>query len=226
LGELGIWIRLHYVYPYPHVDRVIELMADGRVLPYLDIPFQHASTRILKLMKRPAAAENTLERIASWRKIAPDITIRSTFIVGFPGETDRDFDELLDWLRAAQLDRVGCFEYSPVEGAAANALKEPSVPAQLKAERRERFMQLAAEISARRLAAKVGRTMEVLVDQVGDGGAAQAVAVARSASDAPEIDGTVRINGSAQALKRIAVGSMVRVKITASGAYDLEARLA
>ncbi len=221
LGELGVWIRLHYVYPYPHVDQVIELMADGRVLPYLDIPFQHASARILKLMKRPAAAENTLERIAAWRRIAPDIAIRSTFIVGFPGETDRDFEELLDWLRAAQLDRVGCFEYSPVAGAAANALKELAVPAQLKAERRERFMQLAAEISARRLAAKVGRTMEVLVDQ-----AAPGFAVARSASDAPEIDGTVRITGSAQALRRIAVGSMVRVKITASGPYDLEARLA
>jgi ribosomal protein S12 methylthiotransferase len=221
LGELGIWIRLHYVYPYPHVDQVIELMADGRVLPYLDIPFQHASARILKLMKRPAAAENTLQRIAAWRKIAPDITIRSTFIVGFPGETDRDFEDLLDWLRAAQLDRVGCFEYSPVEGAAANALQEPAVPAPLKAERRERFMQLAAEISAKRLAAKVGRTMDVLVDQVGPG-----VAVARSASDAPEIDGTVRIGGGARALERVAVGSLVRVKITASGRYDLEARLA
>ncbi len=223
LGELGIWIRLHYVYPYPHVDQVIELMADGRILPYLDIPFQHASARILKLMKRPAAAENTLERISSWRKIAPDIAIRSTFIVGFPGETDQDFEELLDWLRAAQLDRVGCFEYSPVEGAAANALEEPDVPAPLKAERRERFMQLAAEISAQRLAAKVGRTMDVLVDQIAEGGA---IAVARSAGDAPEIDGTVRISGSAQELKRIAVGSMVRVQITASGPYDLEARLA
>jgi ribosomal protein S12 methylthiotransferase len=235
LGELGVWIRLHYVYPYPHVDRVVELMADGRVLPYLDIPFQHASARILKLMKRPAAAENTLERIAAWRKVAPDITIRSTFIVGFPGETDRDFEELLDWLRAAQLDRVGCFEYSPVEGATANELREPVVPDELKAERRERFMQLAAEISAKRLAAKVGRTMEVLVDHVVGAGAAQAgaahagaaptIAVARSAGDAPEIDGTVRILGRAQALKRIAVGSMVRVKITASGPYDLEARL-
>jgi ribosomal protein S12 methylthiotransferase len=223
LGELGIWIRLHYVYPYPHVDEVIELMAEGRVLPYLDIPFQHASARILKLMKRPAAAENTLERIAAWRKVAPDITIRSTFIVGFPGETERDFEELLEWLRVAQLDRVGCFEYSPVEGATANALKQPAVPAELKAERRERFMQLAAEISAQRLAAKVGRTMDVLVDQVLDGGN---VAIARSASDAPEIDGTVRIVGSAQALERIVVGSMVSVKITASGAYDLEARLA
>jgi len=235
LGELGVWIRLHYVYPYPHVDRVVELMADGRVLPYLDIPFQHASARILKLMKRPAAAENTLERIAAWRKVAPDITIRSTFIVGFPGETDRDFEDLLDWLRAAQLDRVGCFEYSPVEGATANELREPVVPDELKAERRERFMQLAAEISAKRLAAKVGRTMEVLVDHVVGADAAQAgaahagaaptIAVARSAGDAPEIDGTVRILGRAQALKRIAVGSMVRVKITASGLYDLEARL-
>ncbi len=226
LGELGIWIRLHYVYPYPHVDRVVELMADGRVLPYLDIPFQHASARILKLMKRPAAAENTLERIAAWRKIAPDITIRSTFIVGFPGETDRDFEVLLEWLRTAQLDRVGCFEYSPVEGAAANALEELIVPAELKAERRRRFMELAAEISAQRLAAKVGRTMDVLVDQVADSGAAQPVVVARSASDAPEIDGTVRILGSAQALRKIAVGNVARVKITASGPYDLEARLA
>ena len=221
LGELGIWIRLHYVYPYPHVDRVIELMADGRVLPYLDIPFQHASARILKLMKRPAASENTLARIAAWRRIAPDIAIRSTFIVGFPGETDRDFEELLDWLREAQLDRVGCFEYSPVEGAAANLLEETPVPAEIAAERRGRFMELAAEISARRLAAKVGRTMEVLVDQVTDG-----VAVARSASDAPEIDGTVRILGDARALKRIAVGSLTKVRITASGPYDLEARLA
>jgi ribosomal protein S12 methylthiotransferase len=221
LGELGIWIRLHYVYPYPHVDRVIELMADGRVLPYLDIPFQHASARILKLMKRPAASENTLARIAAWRRIAPDIAIRSTFIVGFPGETDRDFEELLDWLREAQLDRVGCFEYSPVEGAAANLLEETPVPAEIAAERRGRFMELAAEISARRLAAKVGRTMEVLVDQVTDG-----VAVARSASDAPEIDGTVRILGDARTLKRIAVGSLTKVRITASGPYDLEARLA
>ena len=221
LGELGIWIRLHYVYPYPHVDQVIELMADGRVLPYLDIPFQHASARILKLMKRPAAAENTLERIAAWRKIAPDLTIRSTFIVGFPGESERDFDELLDWLRSAQLDRVGCFEYSPVEGAAANLLKEPLVPPELAAERRGRFMELAAEISAQRLAAKVGRTLDVLVDQVGEG-----FVVARSTADAPEIDGTVRIGGSPRALQRIAVGSIVRVQVTGSGPYDLEARLA
>jgi len=216
LGELGIWIRLHYVYPYPHVDKVIELMAQDRVLPYLDIPFQHASARILKLMKRPAAAEDTLQRIAAWRSVVPDITIRSTFIVGFPGETEADFAELLDWLRVAQLDRVGCFEYSPVQGAAANSLREKPVPDEIKHARRERFMQLAAEISAQRLAAKVGRSMRVLVDRI-DGDAA----IARSASDAPEIDGTVRIHG-AGALK---VGQWADVRITQAGAYDLEARL-
>jgi ribosomal protein S12 methylthiotransferase len=216
LGELGIWIRLHYVYPYPHVDQVIELMADGRVLPYLDIPFQHASARILKLMKRPAAAENTLERIAAWRRVAPDITIRSTFIVGFPGETAQDFEELLDWLRVAQLDRVGCFEYSPVEGAAANSLRQPAVPAEVKAERRARFMELSAEISAARLAQKIGRKIQVLIDRK-DGD----IAVARSSSDAPEIDGTVRI----QAAKAKKVGDFAEVRITASGAYDLEAEL-
>jgi ribosomal protein S12 methylthiotransferase len=216
LGELGVWIRLHYVYPYPHVDQVVELMAEGGVLPYLDIPFQHASARILKLMKRPAAAENTLERIAAWRRTAPDIAIRSTFIVGFPGETAQDFDELLDWLRAAQLDRVGCFEYSPVQGAAANALQQPAVPAELKAERRARFMKLSAEISAARLAQKIGRRMQVLVDRV-DG----TVAVARSSSDAPEIDGTVRIHKA----KGVQAGSLAEVRITAAGAYDLEATL-
>src|SRR5271167_662360 len=151
LGELGVWVRLHYVYPYPHVDKVIQLMADGRVLPYLDIPFQHASPRILKLMKRPAAAENTLQRIAAWRAVVPEMTIRSTFIVGFPGETEEDFAQLLEWLRTARLDRVGCFEYSPVEGAAANSLNQPEVPAQVKAERRARFMVLAGQISAKRL---------------------------------------------------------------------------
>ncbi len=191
-------------------------MADGRVLPYLDIPFQHASARILKLMKRPAAAVNTLERIAAWRRVVPDITLRSTFIVGFPGETEQDFVELLDWLREAQLDRVGCFEYSPVEGAAANALRQPAVPAEIKAERRARFMELSAEISAARLADKIGRTMQVLVDRI-DG----KVAVARSASDAPEIDGTVRIRGA----QGLIAGAFADVKITASGAYDLEARL-
>ena len=216
LGELGIWIRLHYVYPYPHVDEVIPLMAEGKVLPYLDIPFQHASARILKLMKRPAAAENTLERIAAWRRVSPDITIRSTFIVGFPGETDQDFEELLDWLRIAQLDRVGCFEYSPVEGAAANALRQAAVPDAVKTERRERFMTLAAEISAARLKQKIGRDMEVLVDKVERG-----VAIARSHGDAPEIDGTVRIAGA----KGLSVGSLTKVRITAASAYDLEASL-
>jgi ribosomal protein S12 methylthiotransferase len=216
LGELGVWIRLHYVYPYPHVDKVIELMSDGRVLPYLDIPFQHASARILKLMKRPAASANTLERIAAWRRVAPDLTIRSTFIVGFPGETEQDFQELLDWLREAQLDRVGCFEYSPVEGAAANELRQTAVAPEVKAERRARFMELSAEISAARLKRKVGRSMQVLIDRLeGD------VAVARSSSDAPEIDGTVRIRGA----KHLAVGSFAEVSITAAGAYDLEARL-
>jgi ribosomal protein S12 methylthiotransferase len=216
LGELGVWVRLHYVYPYPHVDQVIGLMADGKVLPYLDIPFQHASARILKLMKRPAAAENTLERITAWRLVTPDIAIRSTFIVGFPGETDADFEELLAWLRIAQLDRVGCFEYSPVEGAAANALRQPAVPAELKAERRGRFMELSAEISAARLARKVGGTMQVLIDKI-DG----TVAVARSAGDAPEIDGTVRIRGG----KKLTVGDWAEVRITQAGAYDLEAQL-
>jgi ribosomal protein S12 methylthiotransferase len=217
LGELGVWVRLHYVYPYPHVDQVIGLMKEGALLPYLDIPFQHASARILKLMKRPAAAENTLERIAAWRRIAPDITIRSTFIVGFPGETEADFEELLAWLRVARLDRVGCFEYSPVEGAAANALRQPPVPDELKRERRARFMELAAEISAQRLAQKVGRTLQVLVDRI-DGD----IAVARSSADAPEIDGTVRIHGASN----LRPGALVDVKIVAAGDYDLEARLA
>jgi len=200
----------------------MELMAEGKVLPYLDIPFQHASARILKLMKRPAAAENTLERIAAWRRVVPDITIRSTFIVGFPGETDADFEELLAWSREAQLDRVGCFEYSPVEGAAANALKEKPVPAELKAERRERFMQLAAEISAARLQQKIGRTMPVLIDRIDT---ETDVAVARSSSDAPEIDGTVRIAGAKRAGRLLSVGSLVDVQITTAGDYDLEARL-
>jgi ribosomal protein S12 methylthiotransferase len=222
LGELGVWIRLHYVYPYPHVDQVIELMATGSVLPYLDIPFQHASARILKLMKRPAAAENTLERIAAWRRVVPDITIRSTFIVGFPGETAEDFEQLLAWMRVAQLDRVGCFEYSPVEGAAANALQESIVPPELKAERRARFMELAAEISAKRLEQKIGRKMPVLVDRID---LDNDVAIARSSSDAPEIDGTVRVAGVRGSGGKLSVGSLVDVQITAAGNYDLEARL-
>jgi ribosomal protein S12 methylthiotransferase len=239
LGELGVWIRLHYVYPYPHVDQVVELMAQGKILPYLDIPFQHASARILKLMKRPAAATDTLQRIAEWRRLVPDITIRSTFIVGFPGETSQDFEELLDWLRVAQLDRVGCFEYSPVQGAAANALNEPAVSSELKAERRARFMQLAGEISAARLKQKVGRKMQVLVDSIGPGngngsgngngnghgGASGIIAIARSSSDAPEIDGTVRIAGDEASARGLTVGSMVMVQITGAGQYDLDARL-
>jgi ribosomal protein S12 methylthiotransferase len=220
LGELGVWIRLHYVYPYPHVDQVVGLMADGRVLPYLDIPFQHASARILRLMKRPAAAENTLQRIAAWRRAVPDMTIRSTFIVGFPGETAQDFQELLDWLSAAQLDRVGCFEYSPVEGAAANSLHETAVPNELKAERRARFMELAAQISASRLKQKVGRRMQVLVDRI-DGD----TAIARSSSDAPEIDGTVRIAAARRSARRLTPGSLVDVQISAASDYDLDAIL-
>ena len=209
-------MRLHYVYPYPHVDDVIPLMADGKILPYLDVPFQHGSPRILKLMKRPAHAENTLARIRRWREICPDITLRSTFIVGFPGETEQDFQLLLDWLGEARLDRVGCFRYSPVEGAAANVLPE-HVPDEVKDERYERFMLLASAISNEKLAAKVGRTMRVLVDTVDEDGA-----VARSAADAPEIDGTVRIAQSGAARP----GDWVDVEITGAGDYDLVARLA
>ena len=202
---------------------VIDLMAAGAVLPYLDIPFQHASARILKLMKRPAAAENTLERIAAWRRVVPDITIRSTFIVGFPGETDADFEELLDWLRVAQLDRVGCFEYSPVEGAAANALNEIPVAAGIKAQRRARFMELAARDQCRAPQRKKSAAhMPVSIDSIDREGG---VAIARSASDAPEIDGTVRIAEAGRARPSLSVGSMVDVQITAAGAYDLEARL-
>jgi ribosomal protein S12 methylthiotransferase len=216
LGELGAWVRLHYVYPYPHVDRVIELMADGRVLPYLDIPFQHASPTVLKRMRRPAAAENTLERIRRWRETCPELAIRSTFIVGFPGETEAEFEELLDWLEEAQLDRVGCFRYSPVEGARANAL-EGHVPDEVKDERWERFMEVAAGISADRLAARVGGVEPVIVDEVV---AAEDLAFARSRGDAPEIDGRVIIEGGGTLL----TGEIVEVEITASDDYDLVAR--
>jgi ribosomal protein S12 methylthiotransferase len=213
LGELGVWVRLHYVYPYPHVDEVVPLMAQGRILPYLDVPFQHASPRILKLMKRPANAENTLARINAWRDICPDITIRSTFIAGFPGETEDDFARLLDFLEEAQLDRVGCFAYSPVEGAAANELPD-AVPQEVREERRARFMEVQARISAAKLARKVGRTMEVLVDAV-DGGEA----IARSSADAPEIDGVVRVARAS----RLRVGQIATVKITGADAHDLTA---
>jgi ribosomal protein S12 methylthiotransferase len=215
LGSLGVWVRLHYVYPYSHVDEVIPLMAEGRVLPYLDVPFQHGSPRILKLMKRPAHAENTLWRIHSWRTVCPELAIRSTFIVGFPGETERDFEMLLEWLAEARLDRVGCFKYSPVAGAPANDLPDP-VPEQIKQERYERFMELAARISAENLSAKVGRELRVLVDTVEETGA-----VARSAADAPEIDGTVRIARSA----RVQAGEFADVVVTSADAYDLTARL-
>jgi ribosomal protein S12 methylthiotransferase len=215
LGTLGIWVRLHYVYPYPHVDEVIPLMAERRVLPYLDIPFQHGSPTVLKRMRRPAHSEDVLRRIAAWRRQCPDLTLRSTFIVGFPGETAAEFEELLDWLDEAQLDRVGCFKYSPVEGAAANALGEP-VPAGIQEERYSRFMERAAAISATRLARRIGTRTRVLVDSVGEQGA-----VARSEADAPEIDGVVRI----AAAGRLRPGDWADVEIIASDTYDLSARL-
>jgi ribosomal protein S12 methylthiotransferase len=218
--EHGAWVRLHYVYPYPHVDEVIERMtgdpAAGGLLPYLDVPFQHASPRILKLMKRPANAEGTLRRIEAWRKARPDLVIRSTFIAGFPGETEGEFGELLAFLEAAQLDRVGCFAYSPVEGAAANALPDP-VPADVREDRRARFMAVQERISARRLKSRVGTTMSVLVDDH-EG----KTAIARSAADAPEIDGTVRIaNGAA-----LPVGTFASVVVSGTSEHDLRARLA
>lgn len=215
LGSLGVWVRMHYVYPYPHVDAVVELMAEGRILPYLDIPFQHGSASVLKRMRRPAHAENTLERIRAWRQICPELTLRSTFIVGFPGETDAEFDELLDWLKAAELDRVGAFKYSPVEGARANALAGHVDPA-IQQERLDRFMGVASEISATRLARKIGREETVLVDAI-DG----SQAIARSSGDAPEIDGVVRVTGGG----KLKVGEFARVKITAADAYDLQAKL-
>ena len=213
LGELGVWVRLHYVYPYPHVDEVIPLMAEGRILPYLDVPFQHASPRILKLMKRPASTEKNLERIHGWRAACPDITVRSTFIVGFPGETEAEFEELLAFLEDAQLDRVGCFAYSPVEGARANELPD-SVPEAQKEERRARFMALQAAISRDKLARKVGRTIEVLVDAK-EG----AIAVGRSSADAPEIDGLVRVKGARGAKP----GDIVRARVMSATDHDLHA---
>ncbi len=215
LGELGIWVRMHYVYPYPHVDDVVPLMAAGKILPYLDIPFQHASSRILKLMKRPAAAENNLERIRAWRKICPDLTIRSTFIVGFPGETEEEFAELLQFLTDAQLDRVGCFAYSPVKGAVANDLPD-AVPEEVKQDRLARFMAHQADISAARLQRRVGRIETVLIDEVVEEGA-----VARSKSDAPEIDGQVFIDGATH----LQVGDWVEVEIEEADEYDLWGRL-
>ena len=211
LSKLGLWIRMHYVYPYPHVDDLIPLMRDGKILPYLDIPLQHASPRILKLMKRPGAIERTLERIHAWRAICPEITLRSTFIVGFPGETEEDFQMLLDFLEKASLDRVGCFKYSPVDGAKANELPDP-VPEDVKEERFQRFMELQQRISTRKLAEKVGKTIWVLVDEVDDEGA-----IARTMGDAPEIDGVVYLNGEV-ALKP---GDLVQVRIEHADEYDL-----
>ncbi|HET6586213.1 MAG TPA: 30S ribosomal protein S12 methylthiotransferase RimO [Oleiagrimonas sp.] len=216
LGELGAWVRLHYVYPYPHVDELMPLMAEGRILPYLDIPFQHANPRILKLMKRPGNIDKTLERIRAWRREVPDLTLRSTFIVGFPGETQAEFEELLDFLREAELDRVGAFAYSPVDGARANELSDP-VPDEVREDRLEQFMAVQAEVSAARLQRKVGQTLDVLVDEAGADGA-----VARSSADAPEIDGTVRIRDG-QDLK---AGQFARVVVESAGTHDLAARLA
>ncbi len=216
LGSLGVWVRLHYVYPYPSMDEIIPLMAQGKILPYLDVPFQHASPRILKLMKRPANAENNLARIQSWRQTCPDITLRSTFIVGFPGETGQEFDELLDFLRAAQLDRVGCFAYSPVEGAVANALPD-AVPEDVRQERLARFMEVQAKISADKLQRKVGKTLTVLVDNIEDN-----TAIARSSADAPEIDGVVYIEDA----KNLKSGDFCQVRITRAGEHDLWAEQA
>lgn len=214
LGELGIWVRLHYVYPYPHVDELLPLMAEGKIIPYLDIPFQHASHDILKAMKRPAATENTLARIQQWREICPDLTLRSTFIVGFPGETEAHFQELLDFLDQAQLDRVGCFAYSPVAGARANELANP-VPEEVKQQRLEQFMLKQAEISEKKLQKKVGQRMQVLVDEVED-----FQIVARSKADAPDIDGLVFINTKKSAVK---VGDFLEVEIIEADKYDLTA---
>ncbi|MCZ0750993.1 30S ribosomal protein S12 methylthiotransferase RimO [Aeromonas enteropelogenes] len=215
LAKLDIWVRLHYVYPYPHVDDVIPLMRDGKVLPYLDIPLQHASPRILKLMKRPGTVERTLERIQKWREICPEITLRSTFIVGFPGETEEDFQMLLDFIDKAELDRVGCFKYSPVEGAKANELPDP-VPEEVQEERFQRFMELQQQVSIRKLARKVGQEMTIIIDEVDEEGA-----TGRSAADAPEIDGLVYLNGETS----LKPGNMVKVRIDEADEYDLWASL-
>lgn len=216
LSELGVWVRLHYVYPYPHVDELIPLMAAGKILPYLDIPFQHASPKVLKAMKRPAFEDKTLARIRKWREICPDLTIRSTFIVGFPGETEEDFQYLLDWLTEAQLDRVGCFQYSPVEGAPAEQLGLEAVPDEIKQERWERFMAHQQAISTARLQQKVGRVIQVLIDEVDEEGP-----IARSMADAPEIDGNVYIDTD----EPLNAGDIVSVRVTAADEYDLWAEL-
>jgi ribosomal protein S12 methylthiotransferase len=211
LGDLGVWVRLHYVYPYPSVDKVIPLMAEGKILPYLDIPFQHASPRVLKMMKRPAHAENTLERIRAWRAICPELVIRSTFIVGFPGETEEDFQELLDFLEEAQLDRVGCFQYSPVDGATANDIAE-HIPDDIKQDRWERFMAVQARISAAKLQQKIGTEIDIIIDEVVEEGA-----VGRSKADAPEIDGQVYLDNATHLIP----GTIVRARVVDADEYDL-----
>ena len=216
LGEMGVWVRLHYVYPYPHVDDVIPLMAEGKILPYLDIPFQHASPKVLKAMKRPAFEDKTLARIKKWREICPELTIRSTFIVGFPGETEEDFQYLLDWLTEAQLDRVGCFQYSPVEGAPAEAMDLEPVPDDVKQDRWDRFMAHQQAISAARLERKVGQELDVLIDEVDEDGA-----IGRSWADAPEIDGMVYVDSA----RPLQAGEMVRVRVTNADEYDLWAEV-
>jgi ribosomal protein S12 methylthiotransferase len=216
LGEFGVWVRLHYVYPYPHVDDVIPLMADGKVLPYLDVPFQHASPAVLKRMRRPAAQEETLSRIKQWRAVCPALTIRSTFIVGFPGETEEDFSQLLDWLSEAELDRVGCFRYEPVTGAAANDLAA-AVPDPLKEERWKRLMELQQGISAKRLKRRVGARERVIIDAIDAPGSAPGTAKGRSKGDAPEIDGAVFIRSR----RPLRVGEIATVKIERTDAYDL-----
>ena len=216
LSTLGVWVRLHYVYPYPHVDAIIPLMAERKVLPYLDIPFQHGSPTVLKRMKRPAAAENTLKRLEEWRRICPDITIRSTFIVGFPGETEAEFDELLAWQKEAKIDRAGCFTYSPVDGATANALANP-VPAEVALARQKKFMQAQARISKAKLKKKIGQTIEVLVDGLDD----QGIAIGRSWADAPEIDGKVYLSAD----RALRPGQRVKALVVQADAHDLNAEV-
>ena len=211
LGTLGVWVRMHYVYPYPHVDNVLPLMAEGKILPYLDIPFQHASPRVLKAMRRPANQEKVLERLAAWRKIVPDLAIRSTFIVGFPGETEEDFDDLLDWLEDAQIDRLGCFKYEPVAGAPSNDLPG-AVPEEVKQERYDRLMELQQDISAKKQIAKIGRELDVIIDDVDED-----EATGRTYADAPEIDGNIYLDGE----NELQIGEIVRVRVTDADAYDL-----
>jgi ribosomal protein S12 methylthiotransferase len=211
LGTLGVWVRMHYVYPYPHVDNVLPLMAEGKILPYLDIPFQHASPRVLKAMRRPANQEKVLERLAAWRKIVPDLAIRSTFIVGFPGETEEDFDDLLDWLEDAQIDRLGCFKYEPVAGAPSNNLPG-AVPEEVKQERYDRLMEMQQDISAKKQIAKIGRELDVIIDDVDED-----EATGRTYADAPEIDGNIYLDGE----NELEIGQIVRVRVTDADAYDL-----